>query len=304
MKPVVIIIAGSTAVGKTALSIQLAQHFETAVISADSRQCFRELDIGVAKPSLEEQQQAPHYFINSHSIQEEVNAAVFEQYALNAAVTIFRDHQAAVMVGGTGLYIKAFCEGLDAIPAVPDAVRDEVIRQYEQKGLDWLQQEVQEKDPVFWAQAEQQNPQRLMRALEVFYATGQSIETFRTAKKTERPFSVIKIGLELDRQQLYNRINTRVDLMMKAGLLEEVKGLLPYRHLNALQTVGYKELFAYLDGQCSLEEAIAQLKQNTRHYAKRQLTWFKRDPAMQWFQPTRIDEILQHILHQTSANPT
>jgi tRNA dimethylallyltransferase len=301
MKPVVIIIAGPTAVGKTALAIQLAQHFGTDIISADSRQCFRELNIGVAKPSADELQQAHHYFINSHSIQEEVNAASFEQYALEAAAAVFSNHPVAVMVGGTGLYIKAFCEGLDAIPQVPDAIREEVILGYEQKGLAWLQQELQEKDPVFWTQAEQQNPQRLMRALEVFYATGQSIETFRTSRKTERPFSVIKIGLELERKALYHRINTRVDVMMEAGLLEEARALLPYRHLNALQTVGYKELFAHFDGLCTLEEAVAQLQQNTRHYAKRQLTWFKRDPAMQWFQPIQFEAIIEHIINQTSA---
>lgn len=291
----VIIIAGPTAVGKTALAIQLAQHFETAIISADSRQCYRELGIGVAKPSPEELAQVPHYFIDSHTISEEVNAVVFEQYALQAANEIFKQHQVAVMVGGTGLYIKAFCEGLDAIPEVPAAIREEVIRLYETNGLSWLQQELQEKDPLFWAQAEQQNPQRLMRALEVFYATGQSIETFRTAHKTVRPFTVIKIGLELERPLLYDRINSRVHGMMQAGLLEEAKALLPYRHLNALQTVGYKEFFDHFDGKCTLSEAITQLQQNTRHYAKRQLTWFKRDPNMQWFQPSQLSEILHHI---------
>lgn len=295
MEPLVIIVGGPTAVGKTALAIQLAQHFHTSIISADSRQCYRELNIGVAKPSPEELAQATHYFIGSHSIEEDVNAVVFEQYALQAADQLFRERPVVVMVGGTGLYIKAFCEGLDVIPEVPEIIRQQVIGLYEEKGLEWLQQELQAKDPLFWQTAEQQNPQRLMRALEVLYATGASIESYRTAKKTPRPFSVLKIGLELERPLLYNRINARVDIMMQEGLLNEVKELLPYRHLNALQTVGYKELFAYLDGGVTLDAAITQLKQNTRHYAKRQLTWFKRDKDMQWFHPADARGIIKYI---------
>lgn len=294
----VVIIAGPTAVGKTALSLQLAQHFNTAIISADSRQCFKELNIGVARPDVQELARAPHYFINSHSIQEEVNAAVFEQYALEAAASVFTRNNVVVMAGGTGLYIKAFCEGLDNIPEVPEAIHNQVVTLYQQKGIEWLQAEVQEKDAAFWAVAEQQNPQRLMRALEVFYATGQSINSFRSGKKEQRPFSVIKIGLELERPLLYANINKRVDIMMQQGLLEEVTGLLPYKHLNALQTVGYREFFDYLDGKTDLPRAVELLKQNTRHYAKRQLTWFKRDEMMQWFHPADAEGVMDYVTAQ------
>ena len=290
----IIVIAGPTAVGKTALSLQLAQHFQTAIISADSRQCFRELNIGVAKPDQEELEKVQHYFINSHSIHEDVNAAVFEQYALSAAATVFQQRPVAVMVGGTGLYIKAFCEGMDDIPPVPPAVHDAVIEHYRQHGLVWLQQQVQQKDPAFWQVAEQQNPQRLMRALEVLEATGRSIMDFRKAHKAIRPFRVIKIALELPKDILHQRIHHRVDLMMEQGLLAEVQALEPYRHLNALQTVGYKELFEHLDGRITLDAAVEQLKTNTRHYAKRQMTWFKRDTSFKWFQPSAEKEVLAY----------
>ncbi|RFM29173.1 tRNA (adenosine(37)-N6)-dimethylallyltransferase MiaA [Deminuibacter soli] len=281
----VIIITGPTAVGKTALSLQLAQHFGTAIVSADSRQCFRELNIGVAKPEPHELALVPHYFINSHSIHDEVNAAVYEQYALQAVSEIFSTRPVAVMVGGTGLYVKAFCEGIDHIPPVPAEIHEAVIDLYQQNGLVFLQNELREKDPLFWETAEQQNPQRLMRALEVLYASGQSISSFRTAAKATRDFNIIKIGLDMPREQLYHRINLRVDLMMQAGLLEEAQDLLSFRHLNALQTVGYREFFDYFDGKITLPAAIEQLKTNTRHYAKRQLTWFKRDTTINWFQP-------------------
>lgn len=291
----VIIIAGPTAVGKTALSLQLAQHFNTSIISADSRQCFKELTIGVAKPDVHELALVPHYFINSHSIQEEVNAAVFEQYALDAAASVFTRNNVVIMAGGTGLYIKAFCEGLDNIPPVPEAVHEQVVALYQANGIEGLQRELEEKDAAFWAVAEQQNPQRLMRALEVLYATGQSINRFRSGKKEQRPFSVLKIGLELDRPLLYANINKRVDQMMEQGLLAEVTGLLPHQHLNALQTVGYREFFDYLDGKTDLPRAIELLKQNTRHYAKRQLTWFKRDAAMEWFNPADSEVVMEYV---------
>lgn len=286
MQPTVIIIAGPTAVGKTAFAIEVAKHFHTEIISADSRQCYREMRIGVARPSEKELAEVKHHFIASHSVTEDLNAGSFEKYALSAAETIFQHHPVAVMVGGTGLYIKAFCEGIDPMPEVPDAVRRDVIRGYEQKGLIWLQKELQTKDPAFWAVAEKQNPQRLMRALEVFNATGRSILVFRTAKKAERPFRVIKIGLDLPKEQLHERIHKRVDQMMQEGLLEEVRSLMSYRSHNALQTVGYRELFEHLDGNCSLEEAVNHIKTNTRHYAKRQLTWFRKDQAFQWFEPS------------------
>ncbi len=281
----IIIISGPTAVGKTAFAIEVAKHFDTDIISADSRQCYREMEIGVARPSATELAAVKHYFIASHSVEEELNAGSFEQYALSAAEEIFARKKVAVMVGGTGLYIKAFCDGIDPMPVVPTEVRHRVIEGYEKNGLIWLQRELQEKDPAFWAVAEQQNPQRLMRGLEVLYATSQSIMDFRTEKKVIRPFRIIKIGLELPREVLNEHIHQRVDQMMGAGLLNEVKSLLPYRSHNALQTVGYKELFEYMDGKNDLEQAVTNIKTNTRQYAKRQMTWFRKDLATRWMTP-------------------
>ena len=281
--------------GKTSLAIELAKHFQTEIISADSRQCFKELNIGVARPSVEELQQVPHHFINSHSIQEEVTAITFEQYALQKATALFTYHQVVVMVGGTGLYIKAFTDGLDLIPPINPAVRMEVIQSFEQHGVSWLQQQLQQKDPLYSEKGEMQNPQRMMRALEVVESTGQSVLSFRKGEKVKRDFSIIKIGVELPKEELHRNIHTRVDNMMKAGLQEEVKGLLSFRKLNALQTVGYAELFDWLDGNISLEKAMEQIKTATRQYAKRQMTWFKKDKELQWFSPVQINEIIEAI---------
>jgi tRNA dimethylallyltransferase len=281
----VIIIAGPTAVGKTTVAIRLAQHFNTAIISADSRQCFRELNIGVARPSPEELQAVPHHFIASHSIHEEVTAATFEKYALEKAAELFASHDTVIMVGGTGLYIKAFSEGLDMIPGIDPAIRERIMLAYATNGLDWLQSEIQQKDPDFFAEGEIQNPQRVMRALEVVEGTGRSILSFRNTKKAERDFSIIKTALELPKEELHRNIHSRVDQMLQAGLLEEVKSLLPHKHLNALRTVGYAELFDYLDGISTLEEAVEKIKTNTRQYAKRQLTWFRKDTEFKWFHP-------------------
>ncbi|MGN6211602.1 tRNA (adenosine(37)-N6)-dimethylallyltransferase MiaA [Parafilimonas sp.] len=282
MQKTVIIIVGPTASGKTALSLQLAAHYKTSIISADSRQCYRELNIGVAKPPEAALQSIQHYFINSHSIHDNVNAQVFETYALQAVEEIFANNNVAIMVGGTGMYIKAFCEGLDAMPEIDPSIRETIIQQYNLQGLAWLQNEVKEKDPVFWQQAEQQNPQRLMRALEVITSTGISITLLRKQEKKTRHFQVKKIGINLPKQQLHENINSRVDEMIREGLVEEVRSLLPYKNLNALQTVGYKEVFDYLEGNCSLAEAIEKIKSNTRQYAKRQLTWFKKDKEVEW----------------------
>jgi tRNA dimethylallyltransferase len=290
-----VIIAGPTAVGKTAVAIEVARHFNTAIISADSRQCFKEMTIGVAKPSADELQQAQHYFINSHSIHDDVNAAVFEQYALQAADEIFKRSDIAVVTGGTGLYIKAFCEGLDDMPPVSMNIRQQITAQYEQQGLSWLQQQVQQQDPLYYETGEIQNPQRLIRALEVKQATGVSIRTYQQGKKAVRPFRIIKMGLELPRPELQARINARVDKMMEQGLLQEVKELIPFKHLNALQTVGYAELFEYLDGTLSLQQAIDHIKTNTRHYAKRQMTWFRKDASIQWFAPNAINDIIAAV---------
>lgn len=290
-----IIVAGPTAVGKTAVAIQLAKHFATSIISADSRQCYKELNIGVARPSVQELEAIHHYFIASHSIQDEITAAGFEQYALQKATELFQEHDTVIMVGGTGLYIKAFCEGLDMIPAVDPAIREQIVSNYNNKGLVWLQEQVQQKDPAFYASGEIQNPQRMMRALEVVESTGQSVLSFRKGEKAQRNFKIMKIGLELPKEELHQRIHTRIDQMMQAGQLEEVKGLVPYKHLNALQTVGYKELFEYLDGKISVQKAIEQIRTNTRHYAKRQMTWFKKDEEMKWFAPYQAGEIIRSI---------
>ncbi len=281
-KSTVIIITGPTASGKTALALRVAEFLKTDIISADSRQCFRELGIAVAKPTHAELERVKHYFINSHSIHDVVNAQVFEEYALKAAAEIFDHNKYAVMVGGTGLYIKAFCEGLDEIPDVDTAIRQQVIDGYTLRGMEWLQNEVKVNDPIFWETAEQQNPQRLMRALEVKLATGRSIASYRKHQPVKRPFNIIKFGLNLHRPVLYNNINTRVNEMVRQGLIEEAYSMLAYRQINALQTVGYKELFEYFDGNCTKDKAIEQIKTNTRHYAKRQLTWFNRDDDIKW----------------------
>lgn len=298
MKKTVLLITGPTAVGKTSLAIQLAKQFHTEIISADSRQCYKEITIGVAKPSAEELQEVKHHFINSHSIHENLNAAAFEEYALSAAAEIFQQHDIAVMVGGTGLYIKAFCEGMDEIPAVDETIRKQLQDDYQQQGIEWLQQQLQTHDPLFAKEGEMQNPQRMLRAMEVVLSTGQSILQYRKGEKRKRNFNIIKIGLDLPREELYQRINQRVDVMLENGLPEEAKSVHPLRHLNALQTVGYRELFDFFDGSSTLEQAIEKIKQNSRHYAKRQLTWFKRDEEMNWFHPANTSQIQVYILQQ------
>jgi tRNA dimethylallyltransferase len=291
----VIVIVGPTAVGKTNLAIRLARHFQTEIISADSRQCFKELVIGVARPSPEELQEVRHHFIATHSIKEEVNAVVFEKYALEKTREIFQSHPVAIMVGGTGLYIKAFCEGLDAIPDIDPELRKKIISGYEKNGLSWLQDEIKQKDPAFYENGEIQNPQRLMRALEVVQSTGHSILSFRKAGKQKRNFHIIKIGLQLPKADLYRNINERVDKMMEAGFLDEVKNLVPFQNLNALQTVGYSELFSFLEGKIRLEKAVELIKQHTRQYAKRQMTWFNKDKSIKWFAPSENRKIIEYV---------
>lgn len=288
-----IIIAGPTAVGKTATAIQVAKHFNTEIISADSRQCFQELNIGVAKPSTDELAAIRHHFINAHSVHETVTAATFEQYALEKISEIFADKDYAVVCGGTGLYINAFCHGLDSIPEIGMGIRQQILTDYKEKGIEFLQAALENEDADFAHRGEMQNPQRMMRALEVVRATGKSIFSFRNGEKKERPFSIVKFCLQMPREQLYCRINSRVEAMMEAGLLKEAELLLPYRSLNALQTVGYKELFEYFDGVVSLEDAIENIKKNTRNYAKRQETWFKKDAAMHYCGPSEVEAIIR-----------
>ncbi len=280
-----IVIAGPTASGKTALAIQLAQHFNTQIISADSRQCYKELNIGVAKPTAEELAAVHHHFISSHSVYDDINAAYYEQFAMQKVTEIFTQNNMAILVGGTGLYINAFCNGIDELPAIDLAIREKIIADYTANGLTWLQQQVQQHDAVYFAKGENKNPQRLMRALEVKLSTGKSITAFQTQQKKQRLFNIIKMALHLPKEELHSNINNRVNAMMQQGLLEEVTALQPLKNLNALQTVGYRELFNYLDGNTSLDATVEQIKINTRQYAKRQLTWFKKDAAFNWISP-------------------
>ena len=295
MHKTVILLVGPTAVGKTALALQIAEQYGTAIISADSRQCYRELNIGVAKPTPLELARVLHYFINTHSISEDVSAAVFEQYALETVEKLFEKQDVVVMAGGTGLYVQAFCEGLDALPAIAPSVRKKIREAYAVGGMSWLSQALQQADPLYAAKGEMQNPQRMMRALEVIESSGQSLLSFQSNQKAKRAFRIIKIGLDLPREKLYERINERVDVMMKMGLLEEVEALKSFAQYNALQTVGYKELFAYFEGAISLEAAVEQIKQHTRNYAKRQLTWFRKDEAITWFSPEAPEAIIQWL---------
>lgn len=291
----VIIIAGPTAVGKTSVAIQLAKHFRTEIISADSRQCFKELNIGVARPSPEELAEIPHHFIASHSIHDKVDAVVFENYTLKKLDELFKRQDVVIMVGGTGLYIKAFCEGMDEMPEVPEEIRQNIMTNYEANGIGWLQEQLKDKDPAFYAKGEIKNPQRMMRALEVKEAIGKSILELRSGTKVNRNFNIIKIGLELSKDELHRNINTRVDKMIEAGLVEEVRSLIAYKDLNALQSVGYTEVFAFLEGKNSLDKAIEKIKTNTRQYAKRQMTWFKKDKEISWFHLVAINEMIQFV---------
>lgn len=294
-KKKLIVIVGPTAVGKTRLAINIARHFHTEIISADSRQIYKELTIGTAKPSQAELQEVRHHFIDNHSIHEDYDAARFGEEALALITKLFERSDYVVVCGGSGLYLKALLEGFDDIPEVADEVRDQLIEEFETKGLLWLQNKMRELDPAYFQQIDQKNPVRLMRALEVKIATGKSISAFQTRVKRTHPFSVVKIGLELERAVLYSRIDKRMDSMIDSGLLKEAKSLYPFKNLNALQTVGYREIFDYLDGQYDWEEAVRLLKRNTRRYAKRQLTWFKRDEDIKWFSPSDEAEIITHI---------
>ncbi len=300
MKKQLIIIAGPTAVGKTDVAIQVAEHFGTEIISADSRQCYREMSIGTAKPSPEEQARVKHYFVDSHSITEDLNAADYEKLALGYCASVFEKKDIAVVCGGTGLYIKALCEGIDAMPPTDRDTERALQQDYAKKGIAWLQELVATEDPEFFALAEQQNPARLIRALAFKRTTGQSIVHYRSGKVKERPFDVIKIALDLPRPLLYERINKRVELMMAAGLWEEAKSLYPQKRLKNLQTVGYNEIFDCLDGKITPEESIALIKQHSRNYAKRQLTWFRKDEAYQWFAPQPASLILDYLEQRIS----
>lgn len=290
-----IVVVGPTAIGKTALAIKLAQSYQTEIISADSRQFFKEMHIGTAKPSAVELAAAPHHFIDSHTIKTLFSTGDFEVQALKLMEELFKKHNVLVMVGGSGLYIDAICKGLDDLPEIDLAIREKLNQQLANEGIEVIKTQLQELDPEYYEKVDQANPQRMIRGLEVVLSTGKKLSSFLTSKKKERPFNIIKIGLNTDRALLYERINHRVDLMMEAGLLQEAENLLPYRQYNALNTVGYSELFAYFDGKTDLPSAVAMIKQNTRRFAKRQLTWFRRDEDTAWFEPDQVEEIIAHL---------
>lgn len=284
-KPLLLVVAGPTAVGKTALAIRLAQHFGTSILSFDSRQCYRELGVAVAKPSASELALVPHYFINSHSIQHPVEAAGFVNYALPVLEQLFSQHPVVVAVGGTGLYLQALLHGLDEMPAIPPDLRHSLRQQYEAEGISWLYQQLQQEDPLYAADGEMQNPHRMLRALEVKRATGQSIRQFQQGRAAERPFRWLCFGIELPRPVLQQRIAQRIVQMQAAGMQQEARDLYPLRHLQALQTVGYQEWFDHFDGKISASEALEQITAHTRQYAKRQMTWFKKQQDLHWAGP-------------------
>ncbi|HLT79727.1 MAG TPA: tRNA (adenosine(37)-N6)-dimethylallyltransferase MiaA [Cyclobacteriaceae bacterium] len=290
-----IVVAGPTAVGKTRVAITLAERLGTEIVSADARQVFREMRIGTAQPSEEERARVKHHLVGTRSIHEPYSAAAYGAEALAVIHDLFTRYNTAVMCGGSGLYIKAVLEGFDEIPDVDPAIRQNLNREYREKGLPWLQEKMRLLDPEYYAVMEQQNPQRLIRALEVRLGTGRSMASFRTQRQSAPPFSVIKIGLTMERAMLYQAIDQRVDRMVEEGLFEEATALYPHRHLNALRTVGYQEVFDYIEGRHDREEAIRLIKQHSRQYAKRQLTWFRRDPEYRWFEPGDTEAILDYI---------
>jgi tRNA dimethylallyltransferase len=292
---VLIVVAGPTAVGKTDLCVRLAQALQTEVISADSRQFYRELNIGTAKPSEAELQGVTHHFINSHSIDTLYSAGSFERDALAVLDTLFKTKDVVILTGGSGLYIKAVCEGLDDLPETPPELRSELMKRLETEGLEVLQTQLQTLDPIYCTQNDLQNTQRVVRALEVSLLTGKPYSSFREHQPAQRPFNIIQIALERDREELYRRIDARMDGMLAAGLVEEVRSLSNYRFHNALQTVGYKEVFDYMEGLYDYDEMARLLKRNSRRYAKRQITWFKHQGNFKWFDATDFGGILSYI---------
>jgi len=290
-----IVIAGPTAIGKTAMAIKAAKHFGTEIVSADSRQFYREMEIGTAKPSPEQLSTVKHHFINSHSITDEITVGDYEKEALLAIDSIFKTYNSAILTGGSGLFIKAVTEGFDELPKADLQVRSQLNMLFQKEGITALQFQLRELDPKYFDKVDSNNPQRLIRALEVCISSGKAFSSLRSNTSRQRPFNIIKIGLSSDREKLYHRINKRVDQMIEAGLVEEVSRLIPYRHFNALNTVGYTEIFDFIDGSKSLAEAIEKIKQNTRRFAKRQLTWFRKDPAFKWFDTDQEQQIIDYI---------
>jgi len=297
-----IVVLGPTGVGKSDISIQLAKHFRSEIISADSRQFFRELSIGTAVPSSDDLKTVPHHFIQSKSIHDYYNVSEYETEALNLISELFAKINPVILTGGSMLYVDTICNGIDDIPTVDPDIRDEVINWYEKNGIEALRQRLLEVDPEYYQIVDLNNPKRMLHAVEIHQMTGLPFTSFRKNTVKERPFRMIKIGINQDRKVLYDRINQRVLKMMDAGLLEEARSVYPYRKLNSLNTVGYKELFSYLDGYCSLDEAIDLIQRNTRKYARKQLTWFRRDQQIKWFEPDQIQEIIDYGDQEMNEN--
>lgn len=295
MNKTLIVIAGPTAAGKTALAIQLALHFRTEIISADSRQFYKEMNIGTAKPSAQELELVKHHFINSHSIHDLFSVGDFEKEAIALLKELFKQHDQVILVGGSGLFIDAVCNGFDDLPKASKEIRERLNLILEEKGITTLQELLKKADPNYFNEVDIHNPQRLIRALEVFESTGKPFSAYRSKVKKKRNFNLIKLAINPTRAKLYEQINLRVDQMIEQGLIEEVKGLHKNKGLNALNTVGYSELFEYLDGHYLKEEAIEKIKQNTRRFAKRQITWFKKTQDMKWFDPSELDSIIKDL---------
>jgi len=302
MEKNLIVILGPTGIGKSDLSINLARHFKTEIVSSDSRQIFRELSIGTAVPSLSDLKKIKHHLIQSLSITDKYNASKFEEDALKIINEIFQKKDTVILSGGSMLYINAVCRGIDIIPDVNQGIHAQILKEYKEEGIEHLRLKLKELDPDYYNNVDLKNTNRIIHALDITLTTGKSYSSFRTGHKKQRPFNIIKIGLNTDRQKLYDRINLRVDKMIKNGLIEEAKSVYPYRQLNSLNTVGYKELFDYFDKKSELHDAIKNIKTNTRHYAKKQLTWFKKDDEIQWFQPSQEKEIINFIHGKTQKN--
>lgn len=295
MMNTLIVLIGPTGVGKTELSLSIAEHFRTSIVSADSRQLYADLKIGTAAPTPEQLKRVPHYFVGTLKLTDYYSAAQYETDVLNKLEELFRNHEVVVLTGGSMMYIDAVCKGIDDIPTVDSETRELMLRRYEEEGLEKLCAELKLIDPEYYKIVDLKNPKRVIHALEICYMTGKTYTSFRTRTHKERPFRIIKIGLTRDREELYARINHRVDIMMEEGLEKEARQVYPNKHLNSLNTVGYKEMFKYLDGEWTLDFAIEKIKQNSRIYSRKQMTWFKRDADIAWFHPDRQEEIMQHI---------
>lgn len=289
------VVLGPTGVGKTETTLRIAEHLGVPVVNADSRQIFRELPIGTAAPTAEQRARVKHLFVGCKSVTDYYSASMFEQDVLAFLTSHFQQHHCALMAGGSMMYIDAVCNGIDDIPTVRDDIRAWMKQRLAEEGLPKLVDELKKLDPEHWAVVDRNNPRRVVHALEICHQTGQTYTSFRSNKKKERPFNIVKIGLNRDREELYARINQRVLQMIADGLEEEAISMLPYRNENALNTVGYQEMFPYLDGLMTLDEAVFRIQSNTRRYARKQLTWFKRDTDTRWFHPDAIEEILAHI---------